>query len=477
MSPERPDRLGRHRASPASTADVFARIDRRTEDDLHKLQEYLRIPSVSTDPVYAADVRRCCDFVVDAMRDAGLEARRIETDGYPLAYGEWCGAPGRPTLLIYGHYDVQPPEPLDAWRHPPFEPTVEGDLLVARGATDNKGQLFAHLMAVAAMLEERGELPVNVKLIVEGEEECGGEALDDFVREDAGELLACDALLVSDGAMAGPGQPSLLYGIRGIACAEITVRGPGYDLHSGSYGGAVANPINALTRILAGLYDPQAGKIEIPGFYDAVRSLDGHERAALAALDFDSVELTRKLEVPELVGEDGYTTYERQWARPTLDINGIQGGYQGEGSKTVLPAVASAKISMRLVPDQDPEAILEALRKRVEALTPPGVRVEIEDQFGTSAVLIDLDRPVMDAAAQALEEVWGKAPLRIRDGGSLPILSTFGEVLGIPMILAGYGLPDDRPHSPNEKFNLSHFDRGIRTTARLLDLMALKPKP
>jgi len=458
-------------SSPASTADVFTRIDRRAGGDLDKLLQYLRIPSVSTDPAYTDDLLRCCDFVVQAMSEAGLEARRIETDGYPLAYGEWCKAPGRPTLLFYGHYDVQPPEPLDAWRNPPFEPTIEGDLLVARGATDDKGQSFAHLMAVAAMLEERGTLPINVKFIVEGEEESAGEAIEDFVRKDAGRLLACDGIVISDGAMAGPGQPSLLYGARGIVCAEIIVTGPDHDLHSGFYGGAVANPINALTRILAGLYDPETGKITIPGFYDDVRPLDGHERAALAALDFDAEAFAGEVGVNELVGEDGYTTYERQWARPTLDINGIQGGYQGKGSKTVLPSVGSAKISMRLVPDQDPEAILEALRRRVERLSPAGVRVEIEEQAAAPAVLIDLDQPVMDAAAQALEEVWGKAPLRIRDGGSLPILSTFSEVLGAPLVLAGYGLPDDRPHSPNEKFNLSHFAKGIRTTARLMDLM------
>jgi len=458
--------------SPRSTADVFARIDRRSAAALDQLRRYLRIPSVSTDPAYAADVLRCCDFVVDAMRGAGLEARRIDTAGHPLAYGEWCAAPGRPTVLFYGHYDVQPPEPLDAWRHPPFEAVVEGDHLIARGATDDKGQSLTHLMAVAAMLEERGELPVNVRFILEGEEESGGTALETFVREDGGRLLACDAVVVSDGTMAGPGRPSLLYGIRGIVCAEITVTGPDHDLHSGSYGGAVANPLEALCRIVTGLRDPATWRVTIPGFYDAVRPLDEEERRALAELPFDADAYAREAGVEELVGEEGFSTFERLWARPTLDVNGLRGGYQGPGSKTVLPSMASAKVSMRLVPDQDPDAVADGLRRHVGALTPPGVRVAVEHQLGAPALRIDLDHPVMAAAATALEEVWGTAPVRVRDGGSLPILTTFTEVLGVPVVLAGFGLPDDRPHAPNEKFDLRHFDLGTRTTARLLDLVA-----
>lgn len=459
-------------ASPTSSDDVFAHIQRRSAIALDQLQRYLRIPSVSTDPVYRDDVLRCCDFLVDAMRGAGLDARRIDTDGNPLAYGEWCAAPGRPTVLFYGHYDVQPPEPFDEWRHPPFEAVIEDDHLIARGATDDKGQSFAHLMAVAAMLEERGELPVNVKIIVEGEEESGGTALETFVREDAGRLLACDAVVVSDGAMAGPGRPSLLYGIRGIVCAEITVTGPDHDLHSGSHGGAVANPLEALCRIVTGLRDPATRRVTIPGFYDDVRPLEAEERRALAELPFDPDAYAREAGVTELVGEEGFSTFERLWTRPTLDLNGLRGGYQGKGSKTVLPSVASAKVSMRLVSDQDPDAVAEGLRRHVEALKPPGVRVEVEHQLGAPALRIDLDHPVMEVAATALEEVWGTPPVALRDGGSLPILTSFKEVLGVPVVLAGYGLPDDRPHAPNEKFDLRHFDLGTRTTARLLDLMA-----
>jgi acetylornithine deacetylase/succinyl-diaminopimelate desuccinylase-like protein len=355
---------------------------------------------------------------------------------------------------------------------------IEGDRLIARGATDDKGQSFAHLMAVAAMLEERGELPVNVKFILEGEEESGGSALETFVREDAGRLLACDAVVVSDGAMAGPGQPSLLYGIRGVVCAEITVTGPDHDLHSGSYGGAVANPLNALCRIVAELQDPRTRRVTIPGFYDAVRPLDAMECEALAELPFDAEAYARDAGVGELVGEVGFSTFERAWARPTLDVNGIRGGYQGEGSKTVIPSVASAKVSMRLVPDQDPEEVAEALSLYVRDLAPPGVRVEVERQACAPALRIDLDHPVMEAAATALEEVWGRAPLRIRDGGSLPILTTFTRVLGVPIVLAGFGLPDDRPHAPNERLDLRQFDLGTRTAARLLDLVAgIDPAP
>jgi len=455
--------------APENSADVLTRIDRDKTEYLDELKDYLRIPSVSTDPEYREHVLRCADFLVDKMRAAGLTAERIETDGYPLAYGEWLGAPGKPTILFYGHYDVQPVDPIELWRHDPFEPTEEGDELVARGATDDKGQSFAQLKAVAAILAERGELPVNVKFIVEGEEESGGESIEAFVEADAGQRLACDAVVVSDSSMFGPGQPSLLYGLKGLQYMQIKVVGPNRDLHSGAFGGAVANPANALAHIIANLLDSETGKILIPGFYDKVRPLAEWERDGWAKLPFDEADYRAELGLEETFGEEGYTTLERAWARPTCDVNGIWGGYQGEGAKTVLPAEASAKVSMRLVADQDPEEIARLFTDYVQSLAPAGTRVEVEMIHGAGPVLVDIDGPLADAAMAALEDVWGKKPFTIREGGSIPIVGTFAEVLEVPILLVGMGLPDDRLHSPNEKFNISHFYNGIRTITRLID--------
>jgi acetylornithine deacetylase/succinyl-diaminopimelate desuccinylase-like protein len=451
------------------SSDVLARVERERTTYLEELKDYLRIPSVSTDPEYRDDVLRCADFLRQRMTDAGLTAEVVETDGYPLVYGEWLGAPGRPTLLFYGHYDVQPVDPIELWRHDPFEPTEEGDELVARGATDDKGQSYAQLKAVASVLAERGSLPVNVKFIVEGEEESGGEAIEQYVRGAGAERLACDAVVISDSSMFGPGQPSLLYGLKGLQYMEVLVTGPNRDLHSGAFGGAVANPANALARIIAGLRDPESGRILIPGFYDAVRDLEPWEREAWQALPHDDAAYREGLGVPELFGEEGYTTLERAWARPTCDVNGIWGGYQGKGAKTVLPAKAGAKISMRLVADQEPEEIARLFTEYVQALAPPGVTVEVVDVHGAGPVVVDVDGPLAEAAIGALEDVWGKAPFKIREGGSIPIVGTFSEVLAAPILLVGMGLPDDRLHSPNEKFNISHFYNGIRTIVRLLE--------
>jgi acetylornithine deacetylase/succinyl-diaminopimelate desuccinylase-like protein len=452
-----------------TSADVLARIDRDKTTYLEELKDFLRIPSVSTDPAFKQDVLRCARFVVEQMQAAGLTAELIATDGYPLAYGEWLGAPGKPTLLFYGHYDVQPVDPIELWRHDPFEPTEEGDELVARGATDDKGQSFAQLKAVAAVLAERGSLPVNVKFIVEGEEESGGEAIDAFVRADAGSRLAADAVVVSDSSMFGPGQPSLLYGLKGLQYMEIKVVGPNRDLHSGTFGGAVANPANALADIIASLRDPKTGKILIPGFYDKVRPLADWERADWAKLPHDEAAYRKELGISETFGEEGYSTLERSWARPTCDVNGLWSGYQGEGAKTVLPGEAGAKVSMRLVADQEPKEIVRLFKAHVEAVTPPGVKVEVKAIHGAGPVLVDIDGPLAEAAMAALEDVWGKKPFKVREGGSIPIVGTFSQVLGTPILLVGMGLPDDRLHSPNEKFNISHFYNGIRTIVRLLD--------
>jgi acetylornithine deacetylase/succinyl-diaminopimelate desuccinylase-like protein len=447
-------------------------VDREKEGYLEELKEFLRIPSVSADPAHKGDVRRAAEFALQKMRDAGLAAEAIETAGNPLLYGEWSGAEGQPTLLIYGHYDVQPPDPLDEWRNPPFEPTVEGDLLVARGATDDKGQAFAHLKAVAAILAERGELPVNVKFLWEGEEEVGGEAIDAFVREDAGRRLACDAVVVSDSSMFAPGQPSLLYGLKGLCYMEIRVTGPDRDLHSGTFGGTVTNPGNALAQIVGRLLDPETGRVAIPGFYDDVRPLEDWERNEFAQLPFDEQEYCEGIGILESTGEAGYTVFERAWARPTCDVNGIWGGYQGDGAKTVIPARAGAKVSMRLVPDQDPQKIARLFTDHVKSIVPRGVAVEVRGLHHAIPVLIETGGPIAEAAMAAQEDIWGRRPVRIREGGSIPVVGTFSQVLGVPILLVGFGLPDDRLHSPNEKFNISHFYNGIRTVVRLLDRAA-----
>ena len=454
-------------ASPSQ--DVFDRVERQRDSYLEQLKDFLRIPSISTDPEYKADVLRCSEFLRGQMSAAGLAAERIETAGNPLVYAEWKGASGKPTVLFYGHYDVQPVDPIEEWRHPPFEPTLEGDRLVARGATDDKGQSFAHLKAVEAVLAERGRLPVNVKFIVEGEEESGGASIDAFVRADAGSRLACDAVVISDSSMYAPGQPSMLYGLRGLAYMEVRVTGPDHDLHSGTFGGAVSNPLNALGDVIASLRDPATGRILIPHFYDDVRPLEAWEREEFAKLPFDEPAYMRELGVPALFGEEGYTTRERTCARPTCDVNGIWGGYQGRGAKTVLPARAGAKISMRLVPDQTPAKIAELFAAHVQRVAPPGVKVEVESLHGAKPVLLAAQGPLIEAALDAMEEAWGARPVREREGGSIPIVGTFAEVLQVPVLLLGFGLEDDRLHSPNEKFNLSQFYGGIRATVRLLD--------
>jgi acetylornithine deacetylase/succinyl-diaminopimelate desuccinylase-like protein len=449
--------------------DVIDRVERQRESSLEQLKDYLRIPSISTDPDYKQDVLRCSDWLLERMREAGLTAEKIDTAGNPLIYAEWLNAPGKPTVLFYGHYDVQPVDPIEEWRNPPFEPTVEGDHLVARGATDDKGQSFAHLKAVEAMLAERGRLPVNVKFIIEGEEESGGASIDAFVEADARGKLACDCVVISDSSMYSPELPSLLYSLRGLAYMEVRVTGPDHDLHSGSFGGAVSNPLNALGDIVASLRDPKTGRILIPHFYDDVRPLADWERKEFAKLPWDEAAYKQEIGVTALLGEEGYSTCERTWARPTCDVNGIWGGYQGKGAKTVLPSKAGAKISMRLVPDQDPAKIAELFAAHVKAAAPAGVTVEVERLHGAEPVLIEAEGPIIEAALDAMEETWGARPVRVREGGSIPIVGTFAEVLKVPVLLLGFGLEDDRLHSPNEKFNLSNFYRGIGATVRLLD--------
>ena len=458
--------------------DVFDRIDSEKESYLEELKDYLRIPSISTDPAYRDEVLKCAEFVRQKMEDAGLTSRLLETEGpgYPLVYGEWLGAPGKPTILFYGHYDVQPADPIELWRNPPFEPTVEGDLLVARGATDDKGQSFAHLKAVAAVLAERGTLPVNVKFIVEGEEESGGETIEHFVVKDKGELLAADAVFVSDSAMYAPGQPSLIYGLKGMAYMEVKVTGPNRDLHSGSFGGAVTNPVNALAYIIGRLKDPQTGRIQIPGFYDDVQELEDWERQEFANLPFDEAAYCKEIGVSEVAGEEGYSTLERVWGRPTCDVNGIFGGYQGQGAKTILPGWGGAKVSMRLVPDQDPDKIERQFTEFVQSVAPPGVVVEVEAHHNAVPVRLETEGEIVEAAMAAMEDVWTR-PVRVREGGSIPIVAIFAQVLKVPILLMGFGLSDDRLHSPNEKFNISNYYNGIRAVTRFLDRLGAVSKP
>jgi acetylornithine deacetylase/succinyl-diaminopimelate desuccinylase-like protein len=459
------------------TSDVFTAIDRRRGEFLDDLQQYLRIPSISTDPAYRNDIARCAEFVKGRLEGAGLSARLIESDGHPLVYAEWLGAPGKPTLLFYGHYDVQPPDPLELWRHPPFEPTIEGKELVARGATDDKGQSHAHMAAVTAMLAARGRLPVNVKFLIEGEEESGGHAIESFVRADASRQLACDAVVVSDSAMLGPGRPSLLYALRGIAYFEIEVVGPKIDLHSGTFGGVVQNPLHALSVILAGLKDPATGRVLVKGFYDGVRDLEPWEREEMKAIAIDDAAMAKELGVPALAGEQGFATRERIGGRPTCDVHGVWGGYQAAGAKTVLPSRAGAKFSTRLVPDQDPARINELVLRHVERSAPGGVTVTAKALHDARPILIDAKGPMIEAAMDAMEDVWGRRPVRVREGGSIPVVATFVDVLRAPVLLLGFGLPDDRLHAPNEKLDLGQYLGGIRSTARLLDRVGAVAHP
>jgi acetylornithine deacetylase/succinyl-diaminopimelate desuccinylase-like protein len=449
---------------------VDAYLEAHRGDFEDQLKELLRIPSVSAQPAHNADTRRAAAFVRDDLAATGLKAELIETKGHPLVYAESLGAPGKPTVLIYGHYDVQPPEPLEPWLSPPFEPTVRDGNLYARGATDDKGQMFTHLKAAEAWLKAGGGLPVNVKFLIEGEEEVGGANLEAYVAEHRARLK-CDYAVISDTSQFAPGMPAITYGLKGLAYYELIVRGAKADLHSGTFGGAVANPCNALAAILASLKGPD-GKVQIPGFYDPVRPLEDWERAEFAKLPFSEEEFRASLGVTSLEGEAGYTTLERKWARPTCDVNGLYGGYQGPGPKTVLPCSAGAKLSFRLVPDQDPKTVGEQFRAHVKAVCPPGVTYEVIDHHGAPAVLVNTNTQGVRAAIKAIEAGFGKPPVLIREGGSIPVVGLLKTQLGVDTLLLGWGQNDDNLHGPNEKFSLADFHRGIKASARLLAELA-----
>ncbi len=438
-----------------------------------ELKDYLRIPSVSTDPKFKNDVNKCADFVVTKLKDAGMKnVKKIKTEGNPLVYGEWLEAKGKPTILIYGHYDVQPADPYELWDNDPFEPVIKDGKIYARGADDNKGQNLIHIKGVEAYLKVHGELPVNVKFLIEGEEEAGGESIEKFIKDKKNKkLLKCDAVLISDTSMYAPNIPTITYGLRGLAYLEVHVTGPNRDLHSGSFGGAINNPANELARMIAKLHDKR-NRITIPGFYDDVLKLTKKEKENFASLKFSDKKMAREYGVRELWGEKGYSTLERLWTRPTLDVNGIYGGYTGEGAKTVLPSKAVAKISMRLVPNQDPKKIARMFKKYIKEIAPKSVKVDVIDLHGGRPALIPLNDPYLQAAARATSKVFGRKTVYTREGGSIPIVVDFMEQLKAPVILMGFGLETDDIHSPNEHFPLNNFERGIYSSIHFFDEVA-----
>jgi len=430
-----------------------------------ELCELLRIPSISADASRRDDIRRAADWVADQFRRVGLDTEIIPTAGNPLVFAQSPPVAGAPTALVYGHYDVQPPDPLEKWQTPPFEPVRRDGNLYARGATDDKGQMFTHIKSTEAWIKVAGGLPINLKFLIEGEEEVGSVSLEAFITEHA-ERLACDCVVISDGGQFAPGMPAITYGLRGIAYYELRLTGPNRDLHSGSFGGSVTNPANALAKILSGMID-EHGKIQVPGFYDDVVPLSRRERRQFAALSFNDEEYFKQIGVDGAIGEKGYTVLERRWARPTYDINGLWSGYQGEGAKTILPATAGAKFSFRLVPNQDPAKITAGLKWRLAELCPPGIQVELLDFHGSPGVMVPLDSPYVEAAARAIRHAFGRLPVYTREGGSIPVVATFHKTLKADALLLGWGQDDDNTHSPNEKFSLADFHRGIKASARL----------
>ena len=445
------------------------------EARLASYQAFLRIPSISALPGHADDCRRAADWLVDLLTAAGLEhAEAFETGGHPVAYADWLHAPGAPTALIYGHYDVQPVDPQELWTSPPFEPVVVGDRMLARGSADDKGQVHAHVMAAGAVLATQGRLPINVRYLFEGEEESGSVNLERWLAANR-ERLAADAAVISDTGFFEGNRPAITISLRGLMYAQIDVVGTAVDLHSGGYGGAVQNPANALAHIIAGLKGPD-GRIRIPGFYDDVIALSEADRAAIAALPFDEAAYQADLGLPALVGEVGYSTLERRGARPTLDVNGLWGGFQGEGSKTIIPAHAHAKVSCRLVAAQDPDRIFEALRSYVEEIAPPGVTTTVTFVSGGLPSLSPIDHPLTQAAARAIEAAFGQDPVFMREGGSIPVCASFGSILGLPVVLMGFAPPDDNAHAPNESMDMRNYETGIRAIARLFDELVDLPR-
>lgn len=458
MSPATP------RVSPDLEA-FFAREEGRIRSEL---DEFLRIPSVSARSEHNADMVRCADWLAARIRSMGMTATVHKTPGHPVVVGEWRQAgPGAPTVLVYGHYDVQPVEPLELWTSPPFEPTVRDGKLFARGSVDDKGQLYIHVKAAEALLKVRGALPVNLVFLAEGEEEVGSDNLADFVEQHV-DLLRADAVVISDSSMFAPGLPSILSSLRGLAYFQIDVTGPAQDLHSGSYGGAVVNPAMALARILATFHDAK-GRVAIKGFYDKVRKWDKKSRDAIAKLPFTDKHFKSETGAPALGGEDGFSTLERIWSRPTCEVNGLLSGYTGEGAKTVLPAKAMAKVSCRLVPDQDPMQIAKLFTAHVKRVAPRGVTVSVQYIHGGRPWRAELNGPLYDAARNALAAAFNKQPVIVGEGGSIPVVGDFTRVLETPVLLMGFGLPGENAHAPDEWIALENFTKGLRAVATLYE--------
>ena len=451
--------------------NVVDYINANKQRYVDELVEFLKIPSISSNPENKQDMVVCAKFVESKLAEIGAQKLKVyETKGHPIVYGELMDAPGKPTVLIYGHYDVQPVDPLELWETPPFEPSIRGEYVYARGGADDKGQIYLHIKGIEAMQKSGTPLPVNVKFLFEGEEEVGSDNLEPFIN-DYKELLKCDYVLISDSPMYAYNTPSICYGLRGLSYMQIELTGPNKDLHSGSYGGSVHNPIQALSEIIAKLHDKN-GKITIKGFYDDVLKLTNKERAEFKTLKHNDKKYAKELGVGELYGEKGFTTLERLWARPTLECNGIWGGFIGEGAKTVLPSKASAKISMRLVPYQKPEKIAKLFEKYIKSITPKTCKIKVEYLHGGGAAITPIDSKGVIAAHKALERAFGKKPVYTREGGSIPIVVNFQEVLKAPVVLMGFGLPDENSHAPNERFSLINYHKGIITAAYFLEEMS-----
>lgn len=434
---------------------------------LEELKAFVRFPTVSAQPNHADDLKKCAAWLADHLRKIGLQnIKVIPTSRHPVVYADWKQAPGRPTVLIYGHYDVQPAEPLDKWQSPPFEPAMRGDNLYGRGACDNKGQMFAHIKALESYLNTAGSLPVNVKCLFEGEEEIGSPNLPAFISRNK-HALAADSAVMSDTRMLGPDQPALTYALRGGLSLELRVAGPGHDLHSGNFGGAIHNPLQALCEIIASLHH-EDGRVAIPGFYEGVRRLGARERSYMRRTGPPDQRILRDAKAAHAWGEPGYTLYERTTIRPALTLNGITGGYQGEGSKAVIPSHALAKINIRLVPDQVPRQIDAVVRRHIARVTPTTVTTSVRTVLAAQPALVNRNHPALRAAARAYLTGFGSAPVFIRSGGTIPVVNTFQQVLGIPTVLMGFALPDDRIHAPNEKFHLPNFYKGIVTCISFL---------
>jgi acetylornithine deacetylase/succinyl-diaminopimelate desuccinylase-like protein len=449
---------------PGDLDSYFTREDRRIQSEL---DDFLRIPSVSARSEHNADTARCADWLADRIRGAGMKATVHATPGHPIVVGEWREAGDAPTLLVYGHYDVQPVEPLELWTSPPFEPTVRDGKLFARGSVDDKGQLYIHVKAAEALLKQRGRLPINLIFLAEGEEEVGSDNLANFIEKNV-ELLRADAVVISDSSMFAPGQPSILSSLRGIAYFQIDVVGPAHDLHSGSYGGAVVNPAMALARILATMHDAK-GRVAIKGFYDKVQTWNKKSRDEIRKLRFSDRTFLAETGASALGGAEGFSTLERIWMRPTCEVNGLLSGYTGEGAKTVLPSKAMAKVSCRLVPDQDPVQIAKLFTAHVKRVTPKGVKVTVQYIHGGKPWRAELSGSLYDAARKALTAAFGKAPVVVGEGGSIPVVGDFDRILKTPVLLMGFGLPGENAHAPDEWISIENFTKGLRAVATLYE--------